>query len=305
LPGDQDNNLKILAGLNSQLDSNTQTLNRAAQDKTYTESLLAQQVAAWKASSQTSTSPQTLQQQLMTLQTQLSSLQARYTDDYPDVVKTKNDIAAVQRQLKEANAAVGSAGTDTSDKSGQAEPPEIQQLRVQIHQYGQAIVQATSDQKRLQQQINLYQNRIALSPTVEEQYKLLTRDYDTAQKFYDDLLAKRSESEMQTNMERGQQGEQMRLLNLASLPDSPSFPNRLLFAAGGAGGGLAIGALIALWFEIKDKSIRTEEDVTAALGLPMLVSVPWVGGGRKRDDKTARIAKRGGKPHEKKELVEV
>jgi hypothetical protein len=50
LPGDEDNNLKILMGLNSQLDANTQTLNRAQQDKAYTESLLAQQLAAWKSS---------------------------------------------------------------------------------------------------------------------------------------------------------------------------------------------------------------------------------------------------------------
>jgi hypothetical protein len=49
LPGDEDNNLKILMGLNSQLDANTQNLNRAQQDKSYTESLLAQQLAAWKA----------------------------------------------------------------------------------------------------------------------------------------------------------------------------------------------------------------------------------------------------------------
>ena len=33
LPGDEENNLKILTGLNSQLDTNTQTLNRAQQDK--------------------------------------------------------------------------------------------------------------------------------------------------------------------------------------------------------------------------------------------------------------------------------
>src|SRR5713226_1327524 len=49
LPGDEENNLKILMGLNSQLEANTQTLNRAQQDKSYTESLLAQQLAAWKS----------------------------------------------------------------------------------------------------------------------------------------------------------------------------------------------------------------------------------------------------------------
>jgi len=104
LPGDEDNNLKILMGMNSQLDANTQTLNRAQQDKAYAESLLTQQLAAWKES-QTSTNPQTLQQQLATLQSQLITLQARYTDDYPDVVKAKRDIAELQKKLNELNAA--------------------------------------------------------------------------------------------------------------------------------------------------------------------------------------------------------
>src|SRR5271169_1315071 len=49
LPGDRDNNVKILMGLNTQLEAHTQALNRAQQDKAYAESLLSQQVAAWKA----------------------------------------------------------------------------------------------------------------------------------------------------------------------------------------------------------------------------------------------------------------
>ena len=169
LPGDEDNNMKLLQGLNSQLDANTQTLNRAEQDKSYTESMLAQQLAAWR-STQNSTNPQTLQQQLAALQAQLLALQARYTDDYPDVIKTKSDIAQTQRKLNEMDkAAAGS--TDTTEKAGVSEPPEIQQLRVQIHQYSDAIAQATRDQKRLQESIQTYQGRVNLSPAVEEEYK--------------------------------------------------------------------------------------------------------------------------------------
>ncbi len=39
-------NLNMLAGLTSQLEANTQALNRAQQDKSFSESVLAQQVAA-------------------------------------------------------------------------------------------------------------------------------------------------------------------------------------------------------------------------------------------------------------------
>ena len=181
--------------MNSQLDATTQTLSRAQQDKTYTESMLAQQMAAWKTS-QSSTNPQTLEQGLTQLQAQLLQLQARYTDDHPDVIKTKADIAEIEKKLKEvkAAAAADASTTDSSDKASASEPPEIRQLRLQVHQYQGVIEQATIDQKRLQSAINVYQSRTAMSPGIEEQYKLLTRDNDNAQAFYKDLLAKKSSS---------------------------------------------------------------------------------------------------------------
>src|SRR5215469_4403781 len=276
LPGDADNNMKILMGLNSQLDANTQTLNRAQQDKAYTESMLAQQLAAWK-SSQNATNPATLQQQLALLQSQLLGLQSRYTEDYPDVVKTKRDIAEVQKKLDELNKAAANPSPATDDKENLSEPAEIRQLRMQIHQYEQAIAQATRDQQRLQESIKQYEGRVALSPSVQQEYEELTRDSTTAKSFYDNLLAKKSESEMQTAMAREQQGEQMHVLNPADLPESPSFPNRLLFAGGGLGAGLGIGLGLALWLEMRDKSVRSEADVLAIMDVPVLSQVPWVG----------------------------
>jgi len=68
-------------------------------------------------------------------------------------------------------------------------------------------------------------------------------------------------------------GEQFHILNSANLPTSPSFPNRLLFAAGGLGAGLALGLGIAAWLEVRDKAIRTETDVEAVMELSMLTSL--------------------------------
>jgi uncharacterized protein involved in exopolysaccharide biosynthesis len=251
LHGDQDNNLKTLAGLNAQLDSNTLTLHLAEQDKSDAESLLAQQLAAWKDSS-----------------------------------------------------AEGATG-----KTGEAEPAEIQQLRGQIRQYRQAVAQATKEQKRIQEQINLSQNRIALVPTLQERYKVLARNNDTAQKSYRDLLAKKKNGPaLEDNSDRAPKGEQMKRLNPASLPNSPSFPSRLRFAGGGAAAGLAIGVLLAIGLEVKDKSLRTEEDVLSALGLPMLVFVPWVGANGYRDGSNEKSEPSRMKPNgenETKEIVEV
>ena len=69
----------------------------------------------------------------------------------------------------------------------------------------------------------------------------------------------------------------MNILASAGLPDSPSFPNRPIFAAGGLGAGLGLGVLIAIILEFSDKSIRTEKDAAAVMDLPLLISVPWLG----------------------------
>ncbi len=305
LPGDAESNLKILTGLNSQLDANTQTLNRAQQDKAYTESVLAQQLAAWK-SSQSSTNPQTLEKQLSELQTQLLDLQAKYTDDHPDVIKTKSDIAEVKKKLAEVNKTLSEPGDAANEKASGTEPPEIRQLRLQVHQYEDLIAAATRDQKRLQQEINSYQSKVSLSPAIEEQYKALARDYDNAQKTYADLLAKKSEADMTVKMNNQSQGERMFVLNPANVPDAPSFPVRWLFALGGLGAGLGLGLGMTLWLELRDKAIRNEADAEAALDLPMLAAVPWVGV-VEEESKNGRYAfwRRHKAPDEHKETVGV
>jgi hypothetical protein len=78
-------------------------------------------------------------------------------------------------------------------------------------------------------------------------------------------------------MNNQSEGERMFPLNPANLPDTPSFPNRLFFAAGGLGAGLALGLGLTVWLELRDNAIRTEADAEAALELPMLVAMPWVG----------------------------
>jgi protein tyrosine kinase modulator len=275
LPGDVETNMKMLQSLNSQLDATTQSLNRAQQDKSYTESMLAQQLAAWK-SSQSSTSPQTLEQQLTALQAQLLQLQARYTDDYPDVIKTKADIAKVQGKLDEINKQAANP-TESNEKATANEPAEIRTMRLQIHQYQQLIEQNTADQKKLQAAINAYQAKTAQSPAIEQGYNDIARDYNNAQKVYSDLLVKKSSAELGSSMESQAQGEQMTIISPAGLPTDPSFPSRQLFAAAGLAAGLGLGLLMAVWLELSDKSIRTEKDAAAVMDLPLLISVPWLG----------------------------
>lgn len=274
LPDEEKTNLNLLMGLTSQLDAATQALARAQQDKTFAESMLTQQIGAWQAA-QSGRSPETMDQQLAALQIQLAGLQSRYTDDYPDVIKTKNDIAVLKKKIAENEEQKRQAVPDKTPKST-IEPQQVAQLRAQIHNYDQVIAEKTREQDKIKEQIRIYQERVQSSPAVEQQFKELTRDHQTALDFYNDLLKKRDQSAMATDLEHHQEGEQFRVLDPANLPDKPSFPNRPLFALGGLAGGLGLGLAIAFALEMKDTSMRSERDVEFTLRLPVLAMVPAI-----------------------------
>jgi outer membrane lipoprotein SlyB len=89
-----------------------------------------------------------------------------------------------------------------------------------------------------------YQARVDAAPTRESELVALTRDYDTLQKVYTNLLAKKEDSKVAANLERRQAGEQFRVLDPARLPERPFSPNRMRMNLMGAVAGLAVGLIV-------------------------------------------------------------
>jgi uncharacterized protein involved in exopolysaccharide biosynthesis len=90
-------------------------------------------------------------------------------------------------------------------------------------------------------------DRSSRSPEAEAKYKILTLEYDVAQAFYKDLLAKKNAAALSASMENQQLGEQMNILVAAGLPEAPSFPDRPLFSLWGLGTGFLLGIGRILW----------------------------------------------------------
>lgn len=275
LPGEEATNLNMMTTLNSQLDADTQALTRSEQDKSYAEAILAQQIAQQSASSSgQKAAPQTQQAQLERLEDEEDQLSARYTDDYPDVVAVKRKIKDLQDQMAKAPAPAPAKGPISTAPS-RNDSPAIQQLRAQIHAMDIGIQQKKSEQGRIQSQLRTYQDRISSSPAVQEEFKNITRDTQTAQQFYDDLLNKTNQAKMGIDLERRQQGEQFTLMDEPNLPESPTFPKRGVFVAGGVAGGFALGLLITGLLEYRDTAMRSERDIWAFTKLPTLAVIEF------------------------------
>jgi len=273
LPDQQQTSLGLLTTMNSQLEANTQALSRAQQEKAMDDSLLQSQLASWKVVKGSGAAPETLDTQLSFLQEQLSVLESRYTPEHPDVIKTKNQIEQLKKRMS-AGPTKDPAPPTTAPQGNEIEPPQIQQLRARLKQDELSIVDLTKHQSQIQGQINVLQGRLQLTPAVEQQFKELTRNYQSASEFYNDLLKRRDSAAVARDMTRQQGGEQFSLEDPPSLPMTPSFPKKTIFAGGGLAGGLALGLGLLYLLAAMDASMHTERDVEACLKLPVLTMVP-------------------------------
>lgn len=270
LPDQQQTNLGLLNGLNTQLDATNQAMTRAQEDKALNETLLGQQEANWKASQIGEKNPETQEQELTNLQDQLAILLTKYTPEHPDVVKVKAQIEDLKRRMAIAPANKPAANSQNALR----EPPSIQQLRAKIKQDELNISDLMKRQVLIQDQIRSVQARLQASPVIEQQLKELSRSYQTASEMYAELLKKRDNAAMATVLEHQQQGENFKVQDAPSLPSSPSFPKKSMFVGGGFGGGLVLSMGILYLLALTDKALYTERDVEICLNLPVLAAVP-------------------------------
>ena len=271
LPEQEQTNLSMLGTLNTQLEGVNQALSRAEQDQTYINSMITEQAEAWKTAQKSGVvKTESLEDQLERKNAQLIDLESKYTPSHPDVLKLKSEI----QQLKSMMSGKSTRNREADDAPSTAEPQALQQLRLQAHLADQTVREKSKQQQELQKQIAAYQQRIQMTPAVEEQYKALTRDYQEALSFYNDLLSKKSQSQVSSDMERRQEGERFRVMDAANVPEKPTWPNRPLFAGGGFGAGLALGLGLALLLELLDSSLHNEDDVARYLELPTVITLP-------------------------------
>jgi polysaccharide chain length determinant protein (PEP-CTERM system associated) len=281
LPEDEKSNLDLLSTLNAQLDAATGQLQNMEQTQVGYEAMLAEQsapVATTSAGAAVQTS-QAEQEELAKLLAQRDELTARYSEDYPNVRAVNRQIADLQAQMaKEASAPPPAPVAPTTTAPNRSDSTTVQNLRASLAALRTAIQTKRKQQEGILQQIHIYQGRVQSTPQVAEQYKELTRDYETTLTNYQALLAQSQKADEATDLEHRQEGETFAVLDQANTPDSPTFPKQSVFASGGVAGGLGVGLLIVALLEYRDTALRTERDVWAFTQLPTLAVIAWSAG---------------------------
>lgn len=196
---------------------------------------------------------------------ELESLQSRYTEKHPDIIRLKRQIAEMEsRQLSQ---------NDSAEAIAARIPP---QLRAQINEARREIDSAGIEVEELERQIEIYQKRIENTPKREQELLGLRRDYQNIQASYDSLLNRKLEADIGVNMERKQKGEQFRIVDPAKLPRRPVEPDMKKVFVMVIVLGLGLGCGLAYFLEFLDSSFKKSDDLERAVELQVLVTIPRI-----------------------------
>jgi len=222
-------------------------------------------------------------QRLDELKVQLVHLQARYSDKYPDVIKTQAEIAELENRLKVSKSVLKTNEDNPSDN------PAYITLDSQLSSTQAEITSIKKQIKEAEKSADKYRRRITNSPKVEEVYKSLLNERNNTQAKYDDLMRKHMEAEVAQGLEKEQKGERFTIIDPARLPELPDKPNRLAIILIGMVLGIGAGVGWASFREFTDPSVRNSESLFEATSFPVLASIPEI---KTREDSERERKKR-------------
>jgi polysaccharide chain length determinant protein (PEP-CTERM system associated) len=232
----------------------------------------------------------TVRQQLNAARTALDRLKLRFRPEHPDVVRATSLVADLEKKVAAETTEAGAAGADASVTPAELESrSRLRQTAAEIESLDRQIAFREAEEQRLRATIGNHQRRIESVPGIESEWVSLTRDYETLQITYRELLTKSEASKLAADLERRQIGEQFRVLDPARLPVHPIPSQRLRVNGLGFMLGLIFGALLAAFLEIRDSTFRSEADVLEVLGLLVVALVPHVESATDRKARRRRL----------------
>lgn len=212
------------------------------------------------------------QARLSYLNNQLMLLMAKYTDNYPEVIKIKSEIEELKKQIAHAKESrIESSGSETS-----AMNPIYQQLKEDLAKTDaeiESLKARTAELSKHQQEIQRIFGRM---PKEQEEWTKLQRDRNVYQQIYDQLLQKLQNAKVSKEIEFSDKGERYRIVDLATIPLYPVKPDRAMMILFGILLGVASGIGAVLGLEYFDHSFKDEDSIEDNLKLPVLAAIPKI-----------------------------
>jgi uncharacterized protein involved in exopolysaccharide biosynthesis len=214
-------------------------------------------------------STDTTQSKLNAASAELADARKKYSPDHPDVKRLERTVAALEQNL---------ASPRAPSRSSPARPdnPAYLQLRTQVDSTAAEIRGLRASQAELRGRLRSIEGRIVQTPQIEGTYRTLMRDYENAQKRYQEIRGKQMEAQLAQSMESERKGERFTLIEPPLLPETPIKPKRFAILMLGAVFAFAGGIASAAFAEGVDAAVHGVKGVVDLLRFPPLGVIPYI-----------------------------
>jgi chain length determinant protein EpsF len=191
----------------------------------------------------------------------------------PLINQLKADIARLDAKLQESNVNLGKNHPQT-----QRTEQELASLRAKLEaetkqistSIGTTLSVSRQKEKELRDAIALQKTKVLELNKQRDEINILKRDFETAQRNFEQVSLRSA----QTKLESTSVQTNIAILNSASEPVDPSRPRIVLNVLVSIFLGLLLGLGLALIRELRNRRVRSADDLVELLGLPLLAAIP-------------------------------
>ncbi len=298
LPEQEGLNMAQMTSLEQRLASISDSLNRSAQDRVQLEARLAQlqeqMTLADSLDKELDVSAPSLRQnerlldlnkRITETESQLAQLRQTYKANFPDIrdAEARLDVMRKERDDLQKQQEADLAKPQTAPKKvtnfKRAEAVsnlegQINATRALMKTNDMQVTSARKEQQDATKALEAYESRLAATSGIEAKYIDLKHEADEAREKYQVLQTKQQLAEQNNELLQRKAGENLDVLDPASLPTQPAKPNRWEIVGGGTAVAFILGLALAGLQEAKDTSLKNLKDVRAYTNLPVLSSIP-------------------------------
>ncbi|MGE5450922.1 MAG: XrtA system polysaccharide chain length determinant [Acidobacteriota bacterium] len=203
---------------------------------------------------------------------QLDELMRRYTDEHPDVVATKRNIAQLEAQKRQE--------LDSRARSGKSRnaptSPVFQRIRIALAEAEAKVASLRGQLAEQQSQLAAARSMAGRQPEVEAELAQLNRDYEVVRKNYEQLVTRREQASLGEKIDETTKVADFRVVEPPRVTPQPVKPNRMMVAVLALVAAIAAGLGATFGLSQVFQTVNDTRQLKTISGRPVLGSVSMV-----------------------------
>ncbi len=213
---------------------------------------------------------------LPNLRSALDALLLKYTEKHPEVVRIRKLIEKVEQDGTPGGGRNGLTRGSRAADGGSVYDKVLMQLEVQQKGVRLNIANLENEKNELRKIVAQYEKWVSAAPVREAEWSSLTREYGQLKKHYDYLVGQNLQAESMLSLEQQQKGSQFKIEDPARSSGRPIKPDFLKIMGMSLMVALGFSVVVTFMLDYFDNSFRDPEILKPTLGIPLLITIPYI-----------------------------